>query len=128
MNRHNLRNDLLMQDGITPDVLPNDTRKEIVIMMTREQQRVRRMKWSTIISLCVLVILFVTGALFKNSHDLYAKSVAVICMGLFWITVIFLISWYVRYITLKFQKVNFALEKIQEQLTDIQNETQETTA
>ena len=97
-------------------------------MMTREQKRVRRIKWCSIFALCLLVILFIVGAYFEGSHPLFSKSVAVVCMGLFWITIIFLISWYIRYITFKFQQVNFALEKIQEQLTDIQKETQDTTA
>lgn len=125
MERENkIKEELLQQTRTAPDI-----NKEITQwILAKDTARVKRMKWITIISWSLVVILFIVLGIFerniRGTEELHLTkawltSGIVVLRALILVSVFFTVSFYVRSRTLSMKQIQARLSKIEEELKNI---------
>jgi hypothetical protein len=120
MNEEQRRAEWLREDGIVPGQVPESIREEVRHMITVQQQRVRRAKWAAIIAWGMLVALMLAAGLTQSrvGRTPLTSSLIVICQAMLWVSVLLSISYYVRWVALRFKRLEASLSDIQKLVSE----------
>ena len=120
-----LREELLKQNGMVSGRISLAERERICQMLARDQARVRRMKWATIIAwllpaLSLIVVVAIIGASGASDGDTIVGGIMII---LFFATpciaIIFTVFYFIRSRSLNSRQIHAKLADIEEQLKRI---------
>jgi ABC-type multidrug transport system fused ATPase/permease subunit len=89
-------------------------------MITKKTLQVRRIRWAVLIAWVLFMCFELFGGRILASQHLVAQAILFyVAWILLLISVVLTISWYVRSVDLRFERVQAALSRIQEALDDL---------
>lgn len=133
---NDLKEELLKQMDKDPDKTFNTSVNSVQEIFSKDMARVKRMKWITLFSWFLVVIIFVVGGIIENTVP-YPRfpgtmreavgvtilpTLLLVLKALILISVFFTISLYVRSRTLSIKQIHIRLINIEEHLKQISQE------
>jgi hypothetical protein len=113
----------LLQEQVNVDQADLDNLTErINSMITKKTHQVQRIRRTVFLAWVLFGCLFLAGGFIETTQDssLLTQTLGLIAVGaipaLLWVSVILTISWFVRSVDLRFERIQLALSTVQEAL------------
>ncbi len=119
------RAEWLRQEGVDSGYVPDRVREEIHRMVMLQDRRVRRAKWAAVVAWSVLLAVLICTGIAESitGRTPLTGALVVICMALLWISVVLSVSFYVRWVALRFRRLDASLCQIQELVEEMKRES-----
>ncbi len=123
--KNTIKDALLRQEGLTIGPLTDERRKELEMLLAREQVRAQRMRWVTIslwtLFAAMYVFWAVSGAEGRKFESPLLSALFFLTVALFPVAVLSSISYYLRRQCLNRKDIDFRLRKMEDQIARLRH-------